>query len=55
MRDLGKTIFVVTHQAALLEGVADEFVSMAAGQISARTRGLPTSWERGAPPARATL
>ena len=55
MRDLGKTIFVVTHQAALLEGVADEFVSMAAGQISARTPGLPASLERGAPPARATL
>jgi ABC-type multidrug transport system ATPase subunit len=55
MRDLGKTIFIVTHQAALLEGVADEFVSMAAGQISSRTRELPASLERGAPPARATL
>ena len=55
MRDLGKTIFIVTHQAALLEGVADEFVCMAAGQISARTRELPASLERGAPPARATL
>ncbi|HEX6906337.1 MAG TPA: ABC transporter ATP-binding protein [Terriglobales bacterium] len=55
MRDLGKTIFIVTHQAVLLEGVADEFVSMAAGQISSRTRGLPTALERGAPPARATL
>lgn len=55
MRDVGKTIFVVTHQAALLEGVADEFVCMAAGQISARTRELPASLERGAPPARATL
>jgi len=54
MRDLGKTIFIVTHQAALLEGVADEFVSMAAGQISARTRGLPATLERGAPPASAT-
>ncbi|HLX75014.1 MAG TPA: ABC transporter ATP-binding protein [Terriglobales bacterium] len=55
MRDLGKTIFIVTHQAVLLEGVADEFVSMAAGQISARTRDLPSGLERGAPPARATL
>lgn len=55
MRDLGKTIFIVTHQAVLLEGVADEFVSMAAGQISSRTRGLPTALERGAPPTRATL
>jgi len=37
MRDEGKTIFVVTHQAALLEGVADEFVWMQAGQIVDRT------------------
>ena len=36
VRDQGKTIFVVTHQAALMENVADEFVHMAAGQISAR-------------------
>jgi ABC-type multidrug transport system ATPase subunit len=55
MRDLGKTIFIVTHQAVLLEGVADEFVFMAAGQISARARELPSSLERGAPPARTTL
>ena len=33
VRDQGKTIFVVTHQAQLMEGVADEFVHMAAGQI----------------------
>jgi ABC-type multidrug transport system ATPase subunit len=39
-RDQGKTIFVVTHQAALLEGAADEFISMEAGQIVARTRDL---------------
>jgi ABC-type multidrug transport system ATPase subunit len=37
MRNAGKTIFVVTHQAALLEGVADEFVLMEAGQIVDRT------------------
>lgn len=36
VRDKGKTVFVVTHQAALMEGVADEFVHMAAGQIVAR-------------------
>ena len=36
VRDKGKTIFVVTHQAALMEGVADEFVHMAAGQIVSR-------------------
>jgi ABC-type multidrug transport system ATPase subunit len=40
MRDAGKTIFVVTHQAALLEGVADEFVWMQAGQIVDRTHTL---------------
>jgi ABC-type multidrug transport system ATPase subunit len=37
MRDAGKTIFVVTHQARLLEGAADEFISMQAGQIVERT------------------
>lgn len=37
MRDGGKTIFVVTHQALLLEGVADEFIWMQAGQIIDRT------------------
>ena len=38
MRGAGKTIFVVTHQASLLEGAADEFVWMEAGQITNRTR-----------------
>jgi ABC-type multidrug transport system ATPase subunit len=37
MRDSGKTIFVVTHQALLLEGVADEFVWMQDGRIVDRT------------------
>ena len=37
MRDAGKTIFVVTHQAMLLEGVADEFIWMQAGEIVDRT------------------
>lgn len=37
MRDAGKTIFVVTHQASLLEGAADEFIWMEAGQIVDRT------------------
>jgi ABC-type siderophore export system fused ATPase/permease subunit len=40
MRDAGKTIFVVTHQAALLEGTADEFVWMESGQITDRTNHL---------------
>jgi ABC-type multidrug transport system ATPase subunit len=37
MRTAGKTIFVVTHQVSLLDGAADEFVWMEAGQISRRT------------------
>jgi ABC-type multidrug transport system ATPase subunit len=40
LRDAGKTIFVVTHQASLLEGAADEFVWMEAGQIASRTSDL---------------
>lgn len=39
-RATGKTIFIVTHQVALLDGVADEFVWMQAGQIVGRTPGL---------------
>jgi ABC-type glutathione transport system ATPase component len=34
---------VVTHQAALLDGVADEFVWMQAGQIIDRTASLARS------------
>ncbi len=41
MRDAGKTIFVVTHQAILLENAADEFVWMEGGQIVSRTCELP--------------
>jgi ABC-type multidrug transport system ATPase subunit len=40
MRNLGRTIFAVTHQPALLEGVADEFVWMAEGRILGRTNSL---------------
>jgi len=40
MRDAGKTVFVITHQALLLEGVADEFVWMQAGEIVDRTASL---------------
>jgi ABC-type multidrug transport system ATPase subunit len=47
MRDAGKTIFVVTHQASLLEGVADEFVWMKAGQIVERTSGLTPELSQG--------
>jgi energy-coupling factor transporter ATP-binding protein EcfA2 len=37
MRGSGNTIFVVTHQALLLDGVADEFVWMQEGRIVDRT------------------
>ncbi len=40
IRDDGKTILAVTHQASLLEKAADEFIWMQAGQIVARTREL---------------
>jgi ABC-type multidrug transport system ATPase subunit len=40
MRDQGRTIFIVTHQASLLEGAADEFVWMEFGKIVGRTREL---------------
>ncbi len=43
MRGAGKTIFVVTHQASLLEGVADEFIWMQAGQIVNRTTNARTA------------
>lgn len=45
LRDAGKTIFVVTHQASLLEGAADEFVWMEAGQIVSRTPELAARLE----------
>jgi ABC-type multidrug transport system ATPase subunit len=43
VRDQGKTIFVVTHQAPLMEPVADEFVQMATGKIVARENRNPTA------------
>ena len=46
MRDTGKTIFIVTHQAMLLEGVPDEFVWMQSGQIVDRTHDLAPSTTR---------
>jgi ABC-type multidrug transport system ATPase subunit len=42
-RDRGTTIFVVTHQASLLEHAADEFVWMEFGKIVERTRKLKRS------------
>lgn len=40
LRDAGKTVFVVTHQASLLEGAADEFIFMELGKIASRSREL---------------
>jgi len=45
VRDSGKTIFLVTHQAAVLEGIADEFVWMRSGLIVARTTTLTPAQE----------
>lgn len=41
MRDTGTTIFVVTHQAALMEPVADECIVLDAGRLVAREKGIP--------------
>jgi ABC-type multidrug transport system ATPase subunit len=40
MREAGKTILLVTHQASLLEGAANEFVWMRAGQVVECTNSL---------------
>jgi ABC-type multidrug transport system ATPase subunit len=36
-RDAGRTLFVVTHQPALLEPIADEWLQMAAGSLARRS------------------
>ena len=41
MRDGGVTIVVITHQPALLQGVADDFAVMSAGRFTARFESLP--------------
>jgi ABC-type multidrug transport system ATPase subunit len=43
IRNQGKTIFIVTHQASLLDGHADEYVWMESGKIVDRTRDLKPS------------
>jgi ABC-type multidrug transport system ATPase subunit len=40
MRDARKTILLVTHQASLLEGAANQFVWMRAGQVVECTNSL---------------
>jgi ABC-type multidrug transport system ATPase subunit len=47
IRDRGTTVFVVTHQASLLESAADEFVWMEFGRIVGRTRELKRSESAG--------
>ena len=54
VRDQGKTIFVVTHQAPLMENVADEFVHMSAGKIVAREE-MARAAVAVDPPVRASL
>ena len=38
MRDSGRTLFVVTHQPAVLAAIADEYIAMNSGQIIERMR-----------------
>ena len=38
MRNAGRTLFVVTHQPAVLAAVADEYIVMNSGQILSRSR-----------------
>jgi ABC-type multidrug transport system ATPase subunit len=45
MRDSGKTIFLVTHQPALLEGVADDSVYMSGGRVIERVDHRSSSLE----------
>jgi len=57
LRDQGRTVFVVTHQATLLEGAADEFVRIEDGKIVACTSELISDYalvsEEKAPVAKA--
>lgn len=52
LRDSGKTILVITHQAAVMQDAADEFVHMAAGQIVSTTPAA--RWQRSTTPESAT-
>ena len=46
MRDQGTTIFVVTHQAAIMEPVADECFVLDAGRLSPAKREFPPACSR---------
>jgi ABC-type multidrug transport system ATPase subunit len=41
MRNAGRTLFVVTHQPSVLANVADEYITMNAGEIISRAREYP--------------
>jgi len=43
MHDTGKTVLIVTHQSALLDGIAHPYIYMAAGQIVSRSPEFSTS------------
>ncbi len=43
MRDAGKTVLVVTHQAVHVADIADEFVWMSAGKIVRRESAIPAA------------
>ena len=38
MRDAGRALFVVTHQPSVLANVADEYITMNAGEILSRSK-----------------
>ena len=40
LRDRGKTIFVVTHQAEILKTIADESVTLQDGRLVARVQSI---------------
>ena len=47
LRDSGKTILVITHQAAVMQDAADDFVHMSAGQIVSTT--AAAEWQTSTP------
>jgi len=50
MRDAGRTIFLVTHQPAVVEAVADESVWMQAGLVVERHGGIGAAPDANSPP-----
>ena len=50
MRDRGLTVFLVTHQVAHAEGIADESLWLAAGRLAARAPGIQAARQGGGAP-----